>query len=244
MKSMLVIPDLHMDATEELHPAYKLVRKFAKSFKPDGVVFLGDVLDLAYIASFNKDNVKILSRGSFTKDYYLWNRELDYWQGITKQIWIREGNHEERIARLLQKNMTLAGSVEIEERCQYEKRGIIYSRVLDRPTKIGHLNLIHGWYTNLYHPKKTLLKMGANIAYGHTHDVQNFSNKVMADEHEICAWSLGCLCDIHPEWVKGRPMDWMHAFGELYVNTKTGMFNLYPVRIFNYEFIWDGHLWR
>lgn len=244
MERMLIIPDLHLDAAEEIHPAYAVVRKFAKSFQPDAVLFLGDVLDLPYIAIFNKDNVKVLSRGSFTKDYDLWNRELDYWQSLTGKVYIREGNHEERIGRLLQKNMTLRGSIEIEDRCQYQKRGIRYARVLDLPTKIGHCNFIHGWYTNLYHPKKTLLKMGANIAYGHTHDVQNFSVKAMAQEHEMCAWSLGCLCDIQPEWVKGRPMDWMHAFGEFYVNRKTGMFNLYPVRMFNNEFIWDGHLWK
>ena len=244
MERLLIVPDLHLDATQELHPAYKLVKKFAKSFKPDGVVFLGDVLELEYIARFNVDNVQILNRGTFTKDYDLWQRELDDWQKVTSKIWIREGNHEERIARLLLKEPTLRGSVEIEQRCEYKKRGIEYATVLDPPTKIGHCRFIHGWYTNLHHAKKHVLRMGACIAYGHTHDVMSYSLKTLADDYEKCAWSLGCLCDTAPEWMKGRPTEWMHAFAVYYVSRKTGKFNMYPVRIFDNEFIWDGHLWR
>jgi len=71
MKRWLIIPDLHLDAVEQPHPAYLLVKRFAKSFKPNGVVFLGDNLDFDYIASFNKDDLKLLSAKSFQKDFDL-----------------------------------------------------------------------------------------------------------------------------------------------------------------------------
>lgn len=244
VERILVIPDLHLDATEEIHPAYKLVKKFAKAFEPDGVMFLGDVLDFAYISSFEEKNLRLISVKSFKPDFDLWKRELDYWQTLTGTIWLREGNHEERITRYIDKNPQLKGALELEEQCEYAKRGLLYAKVLDPPTKIGHCNFIHGWYTNLYHAKKHVTMMGESIAYAHVHDVQSYSLKTLANDHEVCAWSLGCLCDVQPDWLKGRPSRWMHAFATFYVNKRTGRFNLYPVRIFDNEFIWDGHLWK
>lgn len=241
----MIIPDLHFDANKEIHPAYKVVKRFAKSFKPGGVIFIGDVLDLYYISSFSKDDLKGVSRHTFQADFDLWNRELDYWCKLTDDIVVIEGNHEYRIEKLIQRMPMLEGAVEVgnSANCDYKGRGIKYRRYWEKPYKLGHCHFIHGWFTGIHHAKKHVLRMGDNIVYGHTHDVQSFSVKTLADNHEVSAWSIGCLTDRQPDWLKGRPSSFMHAFGVLYLWDR-GNFNLYIPRVIGNQFAFEGRMWR
>ena len=239
MKRWLIIPDLHWDAREELHPSYLLVKKFAKDFQPDGIAFLGDIFDFAYISSFNKELLRTISGKTFRTDYDLGNKELDYWGKISKRIIIRQGNHDRRVDIVIDKNPILEGMVEVELNLDYKGRGIEYYKESDKPTKLGHVYLIHGWYVNKYNAFKHVQAMAGNIIYGHTHQVQSHTIILPAYNEEICAWNIGCLTDKNPEWMKGRPTTWAHAFGILY-SKDNGDFNFYVVRIIKNSFIWDG----
>ena len=243
MQKWLVIPDLHWDGREELHPSYLLVKKFAKSFKPDGIVFLGDLFDFAYISSFNKELLKTISGKTFIADYDLGNKELDYWQKLAKKIIIRQGNHDRRVDIVVDKNPILEGMIEVEKNLDYKGRKVEYYKETDMPTQLGNVYFIHGWYTNIHHAKKHVEKMAGNIIYGHTHQVMSHTLILPAFNKEISAWSMGCLTDKNPEWRRGVPTAWAHAFGILYLDDDDN-FNLYTVRIIDYKFIWDNHIFK
>ena len=244
MKRWLIIPDLHWDAREDFHPSYLLTKKFAKDFKPDGVLFLGDLFDFAYISSFNKDLLKTISGKTFMADYYLGNEELDFWQGITKgPVIIRQGNHDRRVDIVVDKTPMLEGMIEVERKLYYKERNIEYFKEVDNPTKLGKAYFIHGWYTNQNHAKKHLQAMAGNIIYGHTHAVQTYTIILPAYKEEISAWSIGCLTGKSPDWMKGRPSSWSNAFGIFYLKDN-GNFNFYVVRIIDNQFIWNGRLWN
>ena len=64
------------------------------------------------------------------------------------------------------------------------------------------------------HTKKHLDTYGANIVYGHTHDIQRTTGTRL--NGTIGSWSMGCLKDMSAEnntWLKGRLHNWNHAFG-------------------------------
>ena len=245
MKKWLIIPDTHWDATEELHPSYLLVKKFAKDFKPDGIIHLGDLFDFAYIAKFNKEKLRTISGKTFRRDYDLGNREFDFWQKVNRggSFIVRQGNHDERVDRVIDKEPMLEGFIEVEDNLRFKERGIKYYRETDSPTKLGKLHVIHGWYWTVHHAKKHLHQFGGNIVYGHVHEVQTYTEYFPAFDGEVSAWCLGCLSDTQPAWHKGRPTRWAHAFGIVFIEPD-GNFNLYTVRITNNQFIWDGHTFK
>jgi len=243
MERWLVIPDLHWDAREDLHPSYLLVKKFAKDFEPDGIVFLGDIFDFAYISSFNKELLRTISGKTFRADYDLGNRELDYWQKISKRIIILQGNHDKRVDIVADKSPILEGLIEPEINLHYKERGIEYYRDVEQPIRIGKLYFAHGFYTNINHPKKHLQALAGNIVYGHVHKIASYTMNLLAQGEEIGAWSIGCLTSKAPAWAKGRPMNWQNGFAIVYINDD-GTFNLYVVYVINNQFIWDGRLFR
>jgi hypothetical protein len=126
-----------------------------------------------------------------------------------------------------------------EKLFEFRQRNIAYYPVREQPYKRGKLNMIHGWYANRYHAAKHLDKMSGNIVYGHVHEFQTESKVLAAMDEQIAAWSIGCLCDLSPEYAKGRPMKWSHGFAVVYMD-EYGNFNLYPIRIFNGSFLFEG----
>lgn len=77
--------------------------------------------------------------------------------------------------------------------------------------RVGEAHFIHGMYTNKYHAQKHLDVWRCNIYYGHTHDVQSASNVSIYGLHH--AQSLGCLRDLNARFLRGRPNNWVTAFG-------------------------------
>lgn len=243
IKRGLIIADRHLDATKEPHPAYLLVRKFAKELKPDFVVDLGDSLDLPYLGSFNRENLKLLSEHSFADDYDLFSSELDFWLQCTKKLTILQGNHDLRVERLAEKMPMFEGFLDYERAFELKKRGIPFYRLSDQPFRMGKLSLIHGWFYNVHHARKHLDVWGGNLCYGHCHVFQTASRVIPYHGEETQAWAIGSLSDVAPEYAKGRPMGHQNGFGVVYVDTRKGDFNLFPVNIIHEKFLFEGKEW-
>jgi predicted phosphodiesterase len=240
----LVFGDCHLDAHEEIHPVYQLFKDFAKDFKPDFIVDLGDTLDLNYFSTYSRENLVVLGDCNWEEDVDLLNWELDYFQKIVggNYHW-RLGNHDYRTVRMGERVPAFRDSLNYRKRFHVAARGIHMYEPEDPPTKIGKCNFIHGWYTNLHHAKKHLERYSGNIVYGHVHKRQTFSKELVAEGKTIHAWSLGCLCDKQPHYAKGMPLHHEHGFGVLYVD-EDGNFNFYPVDINGGKFMWDGYVWE
>ena len=243
MRCGLIIADRHHKADEQLHPSYVLVKKFAKTLLPDFVVDLGDTLDLEYFSNFDEGNVP---EGDWEDDVDLVNSELDFWQSVTKEVHWLQGNHDERAERAAKKvkNYALKKTINYERRFSIQERGIKYYRITDsQPVKMGKLHFAHGWFWNKYHGYTHLDRFAGNIVYGHVHTFQVFSKFLQSRNEEIQSWSIGCLSDKQPNYVKGRPTGWQNGFAILYLRDD-GNFNLYPINIIKNKFVWAGKEWK
>ena len=95
----------------------------------------------------------------------------------------------------------------------------------------GHLYFTHSTYFNDLHSKKSAQNYRKCIIYGHTHDIQEYMMHSPIDSHEkILAKSIGCLCNLNPSYLEGKPNKWVNAFNVAYIRTD-GTFNDYTVVI-------------
>jgi hypothetical protein len=220
------------------------VKKFAKDLNPDFVVDLGDTLDLDYFSKFSQENLLTLVDCSWEEDVELLNSELDFWQTIAgKNYFWRLGNHDERAYIMGEKVPAFQKTLDYEMRFSLNKRGISFYRLGDVPLKISKCNFIHGWYTNQYHAKKHLERYSGNLIYGHVHHRQTHHKDLVAEGKTIHAWSLGCLCDKAPGYLRGRPSHWVNGFGVMYIASDDN-FNFYPVDIIDEKFVFNGELYH
>jgi predicted phosphodiesterase len=231
--------DIHLLHDEEEHPAYTLVKQFAEEWGPDWVVNLGDWFDFPYLSEFNKKKPLLNEGQRLQKDVELGNRDLDWWQSKTRHYTLLQGNHDERLDRFVARAPAFEWLVNAEKLFKFKERGIDYYPVREQPYKKGKLNMIHGWFANQYHARKHLDRLSGNVVYGHVHEFQTHSKNLAAFGEEIAAWSLGCLCDKIPSYAKGRPVNWQNGFAVVYMD-EYGSFNLYPIRLINGSFLWEG----
>ena len=235
----LIITDIHLLHDEEEHGSYTVVKRFAEQWRPDWVVNLGDWHDFGYLSTFSEKNELEREGRRIQKDVELGNRDLDWWQDKTPEYVMLQGNHDERLDRFVEAAPAFEWMLSAERFFQFRERGIAYYPVREQPYRKGKLNLIHGWYANKYHAAKHLDRMSGNIVYGHVHEFQTESKVLAAMGEEIAAWSIGCLCDKVPSYAKGRPMKWNNGFAVVYMD-ELGNFNLYPVRVINNSFLFEG----
>ena len=100
--------------------------------------------------------------------------------------------------------------------------------------KVGKLNFYHGHlYGGQYHTANHLRKLGANVMYGHWHDIQQMSATHI--DGQKSAWSIGCLKDMareSNEWLGGRGHNWSHGFAIVDFFQK-GFFTVHLMQIIN-----------
>jgi len=238
----LFLTDTHLRHGQDEHPAYSAVKAFAKAWKPDLTLHGGDIGDWDFISVFNKDNLKALSGKTFKAEYELINREVDYWQSVSKQFVLLLGNHDERVYTAAEKAPMLEGLIEPEFVIMPVERGIKMFRRTEQPYRVGKLAFLHGWYYSKYHCTRHLDAYSGNIVYGHVHDFSCASKTLVAHGQEIQAWSIGCLCDLAPEYKEGMPSGWQHGFAAFYIRDN-GDFSLYPVNIVRSRFTFEGKTW-
>ncbi len=244
MKKILFKMDCHLDAKNDLNPAYRLVKKFAKDWKPDIVVDGGDLFEFEYLGSFAKDKLKSIEGKTFRADYDLGLKELDFWQGVSKKYIQVEGNHDQRLVRLVEADPRFEGLVELSRNLDFASRKIDFYSMLQKPLTLGKLIVIHGYWSGKYPARRHLDRYKQNIVFGHGHKFDTASDSMPILETEIQAWEIGCLCSKSPDWRKGCPTSWMNGFAVMYLDDKTGRFNLYPIYISKYyEFFFENRRW-
>ena len=242
IKTGVFITDTHWVAAEEMHPAYRLVKRFIRAFKPDVLIHGGDLSDWEFLAKFNKEKLRLLADKTYRKEYDLIQRELDFYQKYCKGVHILLGNHDMRVYDAIDCFPSLEGLVEFEN--QLDLGDIkIYSQ-LEQPIKFGKLGVLHGWYHTKHHTDKHLEEYSGNLLYGHMHKHQ-LSAKILYGQGglEIEAQSIACLCDKQPDWYKGRPSHWQHQFAVIYWFAN-GDFQVFPINIIRNRFVApDGRAW-
>jgi len=228
LKKILCIPDIQAPKHDET--AVSTAVSIVKGEKPDILIHIGDLCALDSVATYAKTDWRSALETA-DSEIASANLILDRFDQVTpkktKTIFL-EGNHERRLLRWAVKFAVPLGSrfkgLNIEDQLYIEKRGYEFIRMENQPYNVGKIGFCHGWYANIHHAKATVEKGGQSLMYGHTHDAQSFTGMHLDSEQPRMAQSIGCLCKYNQAYLNGRPANWIHGVGIVYVDEKTGRF--------------------
>lgn len=227
----LILSDMHIPYHDRKVLATAL--EYGRRRKPDTVVLLGDVAD-HFACSFWQNDPR---ERDFARERHMVMEFLSYLRELFPKAYVvyKLGNHEDRLERYMRvKAPELIGLECLEFPHLYNLPKLGISCIGDnRPIRIGKLNLIHGHeykfaISNPVNPARGLYLRGkAHAICGHFHQTSQHSEKSLEEKVTSC-WSLGCLCDIHPEY---RPLNgWSHGFGYVQISDD-GAFQVDNLRI-------------
>ena len=211
LASILVLSDIHFPYQH--NPSLQAALLYGKAREADCIVLNGDTMDCYGLSSFVRDPEKRDFRGELevTRHGLMAIRNLF----PNARIVYKEGNHEARFANLLQTKAAEFYGLEemrLEVLLGLFDMGIDY--VCDkRPITYRELTILHGHETGAtsggVNPARTaLLKAKTCVMVGHFHRKQGDMQRVLGGAW-LQAWSTGCLCELHPqympinEWVRG-----------------------------------------
>ena len=204
------VSDIHWPYEDE--KAEEIAKQFLREWKPDVMVFNGDLDDCYAISRFTKSPAHRMSI----------QEELDY--GAKKRReWINHlpsikhwyetsGNHETRLARLIAVKAPELASIReltIPELLGLEEMGIQWVRD-DQELQIGRLMFVHGHLIRKHSgvtARAHFEQYGCSVAVGHCHRLAVTYKRNKNGTHAMVEG--GCLCDFdieyakYPDWQKG-----------------------------------------
>ena len=219
-KRIGLLPDLHFPYYDK--QATEAAINGLINWKPDCIVLTGDSLDCYHGSDFVKDPRMRDLAYEFDMVRSFINQLIETFPNT--RIIYKMGNHEERyekqiIQRVPQfvnlKWMTFEVGLHWEQ--NYKIEVVKNKRII----KAGHLNILHGhefskgFIAPVNVARGFYLKAKTNVIAGHHHRVSehletDINGKV------IGAWSLGCLCELHPNYM---PINcWQHGFATVEID--------------------------
>lgn len=242
----LFVSDFQIPEEDSL--AIEAVLKFIPDLKPDYIHFLGDILDLTKMSSFDANPYdKHSLMDEITAGRKILKRFVDVGKKANKDCKFNffSGNHEERQLRALSKSPQFADLevdgeliLSLPHLLQLKKLGIkwipYYQEYFEHGVFIEHGDIArsHGSYT----AKAMLEKRGNSGFSGHTHRL-GIHMKTYSGITKFWVEN-GCLCKLNFKFPYHKSNDWQNGFSVgIYEDRK-----MYPVviPIFNHSFYWGG----
>jgi len=243
IQKTVLLPDIHHPHYEER--TMEAVNRFIFDYDPDELVYMGDQISLDCISFWNRNKPLLKEGQRLMTDYNMFNKDIlkvheDLTRPETRRTFMF-GNHEYRIQAYIERNPELKDFIDIVRHLELLERG--YKIVpFNGVHKVGKLNVIHGYYWNMYHAKKTVDDFQGNVVYAHVHNPQMYAKTSPIDRKGYhTATSLPCLCNIKPDYKKNAPNFWVNGFGVVEHLPATGFFNLYTIIIIEGSFMWNGY---
>jgi predicted phosphodiesterase len=239
----LVVADVHIPKHNE--PCIKAVLKLMDDENFDALINLGDYMDMEPISHWTKNKRKTLEGRRLYEDYVVGNILLDEFdKRLPKNapkyyFW---GNHEDWYNQFIEELPALEGFADPTKELKLIERGYKVFPY-NHQEKFGKLTITHGIYACADSTKKHLDELKVNVMFGHTHTQ---AEKYASSEARLLAfggYNLGCLCDMAPDFMRGRPHKWTHGFAILYVDKKTGDFFVDLKRIVKGRFIHNNKIY-
>lgn len=236
--TVVVFPDIHFPHHDK--KAFDCALNVIKKVKPSAFLCLGDFAEGESVSHWQWAKKKRppveYQLPAIYKEIDLVNKGLDRIDKVLKEVncekkIMAQGNHELWFDYFVQENPYLSNigskkAFKIDERgYKWYKYGKIF-KVLGSKLYAYH----GGHYMGVSHARTHALQLGCNIIYGHTHDSQKSMVQHIDGGH--MAFSLGCLCDMSKDFLKGRPTNWSHNVGVVDIFTN-GTFNLVVLEITN-----------
>jgi hypothetical protein len=235
-------PDTHMKNRD--HSAVNAYLEFIEWYRPHVAIIGGDLMDAEGVSHWPSGSLepkRFIPEVVETREFL---DELRRRVGPDCQIIYIEGNHEDWIKQAMVAKMPeffhgleeLNLLPDLKALLELDDRNIPLIPV-NELLKIGKIYLTHGLFAGGSHAKKHLDTIKGNIYYFHTHDVQ--TAHAPSIHGLIEAASLGCLCRLDAPFLKGKPNNWVHAFG-VFEFQKSGNYSFYCPKIFNGQFSFNG----
>ncbi len=234
-------PDTHMKHRDKA--ALETMLNFCEWYQPHLWIIGGDLMDCADISHWPIDSLNPRQFIPEVKETREFLDEAKRRCPNTEFIYIC-GNHEDWIRQAMVAKMPeffngldeLGLSPNLEALLELDKRGIELFPV-NELVKIGKAHFTHGLFAGNNHPKKHLDTIKGNIYYFHTHDV--LSTHQPSINGFIEAQSLGCLCKLDAPFLRGKPNNWAHAFGNHEFRID-GSYSFHKMLIFNGKLSYAG----
>lgn len=236
--------DIHYPETD--FPTLNAIKAFLRGNKVGLFVFGGDNLHCESISHHTKNKPMYRSLGQMKHELDGFVRQvLDPIDKLLprdcQKVWLT-GNHEDWLSQMIEEQPELAGLLDFGKYLRLEERGYIV-KPQGGHFKKGHLKWIHGDVLSGGHVQKALNTYVENIAYGHFHTGAS-GTKVLphSKKQKWQAWAMGCVGRLDSKYLKSSPTGWLNQFGITEFRAG-GMFNHYPVTVFNGRFSYGGKLY-
>ncbi len=187
----------------------------------DCIILGGDIMDFYGLSRFHKrpDLPTIKEELSITNTF------LDSLQARfpKARLIYMEGNHEARLSTfIMDKAPALFGCdfMKMESMLKLRERGIPFIEN-GQGIKVGSLNIIHGNESGMSGgvnvARSMMLKVMANVLFGHFHKSQEGGSKTLNNEL-IFTFSNGCLCGLKPRYMPMNAWNLGFATVDIYGN--------------------------
>ena len=240
IRKWLAFGDLHVPSHDM--EAIRAMVSFAKDYKPDALLNLGDFCDCESVSHWMKDK-RLSLEGKRVQNEIDETLAISDWfdeqlPTVKKKVYCA-GNHEEWLKMYVDEHPALHGLIDFEQDLRDRNWEVV---PYNTRYKIGYLRAFHGLRVNKHHALATLNDLGVSCIYGHTHDRQEHT--ISHDDGEKSAQSIGCLCKMNPAYAKNRPKRWVHGFATIDEIIETGEFFIDFVKIIDGKFCRNGKLYR
>lgn len=228
----LILSDIHIPYHDD--NSLEIALQHAENEKIDHILLNGDICDFFAVSRWMKNP----EERNLAKELQMTRQFLGHLKQRfpESRIIYKIGNHEERWQNYLYtKAPEVVGVNDFEMRSllEFNKFGIeeVTSKQMIKAGR--HLTIIHGHEkfggSGVVNPARGLYNtMKVCSIMGHHHQSSSHAEK-SADDKFIACWSIGCLCELHPEYA---PINkWNHGFAILDLNGND--FNMTNLRIVN-----------
>jgi len=231
---VLILGDVHIPYADN-EAILTLIRHVRKQ-KFSHILLNGDIADFYAISRWETNPLVRNFPGeiAYTKTFLGFLRRLF----PASKFILKVGNHEERYETFLRRQAPeFCGLETFDLETLLCLREMEIHCLRNLPVRLGRmLNVVHGHeyrfaISNPVNPARGLfLRAKSHIIGSHFHQSSQHSERTI-DGKVIGAWSIGCLCDLHPEY---RPLNnWNHGFAVVDVTASGGF------QVHNYVII-DG----
>ena len=210
----LIFSDVHFPYHDE--QALKIMLQYVEGMELAGVIINGDLVDNYKASKFIKDHVKPDLKFEYDM-VRTWLKDLKELLGC-RIIW-KFGNHDERLALMIMQNvpqLSVYISTFVETIFNLEEIGIELVKSAQL-IELGKLFVLHGHelsggaYSPVNTAKGLFNKTYSSGIVGHHHQTSKHTAGNLK-RHRMSCWSLGCLCDLQPEYMPLAYTKWNHGF--------------------------------
>ena len=203
--------------------------RFCKEVQPDEIV-LDELHDFYSLSRFNKEPSRIASLQEELDEVGIYLKQLRR-ENPNANIRLLDSNHLARLRKYIWANAQAfygLRSLEITNLLELADYNITFQ---DSWEVRGRFLFKHGDIVrkhSAYTCRGEIEREGMSGMSGHTHRLGQHYVSQRGGEY---VWSeAGCLCDLSPEYISGRP-NWQHGIGlvEFYGNTRTFYSQVIPI---------------